>query len=225
MGKTTVLLVDDQILFIESLKTVIETIAEDIEVTGLAHSGEEAMQCIAENTPDIVLLDVRMPGMNGVDTMKLICREYPQVKVMMLTTFDDDEYVHEALEHGAAGYLLKDVPPTDLINSIRAMEAGTVQVSPQVFSILLDRQSGVEYEQALAKIENLSDRELEVLGHLAEGLNNIQISDRMFITEQTVKNHISKIYAKLGIHDRRAVMKLGITAGLDKKYRNRVRTD
>ncbi len=222
MDKIKVLLVDDQILFIESLKAVIETLTEDIRIINIAHNGLEAIKMVKKETPDIILLDVRMPGMDGVETVKILHRKWPQIKIMMLTTFDDDYYVHEALEYGAAGYMLKDVPPADLINSIRAMNHGTIQMSPRIMVKLMDLSGGESshYDpyRAYREIEKLSRREQEVLLLISRNMNNSEIAEKLFIAEQTVKNHISSIYSKLGIHDRAAAIKMAKTANLEERF-------
>lgn len=222
MNEIKVLLVDDQILFIESLKTVIETLADDIRIISTVHNGLEAVNMIKKEVPDIILLDVRMPGMDGVETVKILHRKYPQIKIMMLTTFDDDYYVHEALKHGAAGYMLKDVPPEDLINSIRAMNNGTIQMSPQIMVKLMDHSGGESshFDSHLAsrEIEKLSKREQEVLLLVSQNMDNSEIAEKFFIAEQTVKNHISSIYSKLEIHDRSAAIKLAKTANLQDRF-------
>ncbi len=215
MGKIKVLLVDDQILFIESLKSVLETIAADIEITELAHNGKEALESIARTLPEIVLLDVRMPVMDGVETVKIIHERYPDIKVMMLTTFDDDEYVHEAMKFGAAGYMLKDVPPENLVDSIRAIKAGTIQMSPKIMVKLIDFSSAVTVplnsKEKIKRFESLSKREQEILYLVSEGMDNIQVGEKLFIAEQTVKNHVHSIYSKLEVHDRSAAIKLAKT--------------
>ena len=222
MDKIKVLLVDDQILFIESLKTVLETLATDIKVINTAHNGFEAMKMVKKEIPDIILLDVRMPGMDGVEAVKILHRKFPQIKIMMLTTFDDDFYVHEALEHGAAGYMLKDVPPADLINSIRAMNNGTIQMSPRIMVKLMDHSgnesSQIDPHKASREIEKLSRREQEVLLLVSQNMNNSEIAEKFFIAEQTVKNHISSIYSKLGIHDRSAAIKIAKAANLEERF-------
>ena len=200
--KIRLMLVDDQILFVESLKTVIEVRTEDIDVVGVAHSGEEALALIAETRPDIVLLDVRMPGMDGVQAARIIGQRHPTVRVMMLTTFDDDEYVHEALAHGAVGYMLKNLPPNDLISSVRAVMAGTIQVSPAVMEKLLREERSTAVDEPAPELRLLSRREREILYLLSFGNDNLAIARRLFLAEQTVKNHISHIYAKLNVHDR-----------------------
>ncbi len=222
MDEIKVLLVDDQILFIESLKAVIETLTEDIRIINIAHNGLETIKMVKKETPDIILLDVRMPGMDGVETVKILHRKYPQIKIMMLTTFDDDFYVHEALEHGAAGYMLKDVPPADLINSIRALNNGTIQMSPRIMVKLMDHSGGESshYDpyRASREIEKLSRREQEVLLLISRNMDNSEIAEKFFIAEQTVKNHISSIYSKLGIHDRSVAIKMAKTANLEDRF-------
>lgn len=222
MVKIKVLLVDDQILFIESLKSVLETIAEDIVITELAHNGKEALESIKKDPPEIVLLDVRMPVMDGVETVKIIHKKYPDIKVMMLTTFDDDEYVHEALRYGAAGYMLKDVPPENLVDSIRAIKAGTVQISPRIMVKLVEFSDAeslpAQAKDSMKAIETLSRREKEILYLISKDLDNIQIGEKLFIAEQTVKNHVHSIYSKLSIHDRSTAMKIANSAHLQYFY-------
>jgi len=222
LDKIKILLVDDQILFIESLKAVLETLADDIKIINIAHTGLEAVKLVKKQIPDIILLDVRMPGMDGVETVKVLHKKYPQIKIMMLTTFDDDEYVHKALGYGAAGYLLKDVPPVDLINSIRALNHGTIQMSPQIMVKLMDTSGEsstvIDTKHASREIEKLSKREQEILFLVALNMENSEISDKIFIAEQTVKNHISSIYSKLGIHDRAAAIKLAKVSNLEERF-------
>ncbi len=211
-----VLLVDDQVLFIESLKTVIEMQAEDIEVVGLAFDGHQAISKAEELNPDIILMDVRMPGLDGVKAAIHIHRNFPRIRIMMLTTFDDDAYVHDALAGGAVGYLLKNMPTSDLMNSIRAVNNGTLQISPDVALQLVsgmgsspgtDPAQDPGDEAVHYDIEILSRREREVLYLMSRGYDNQAIGEKLFIADQTVKNHISRIYHKLDLHDRMSVMK------------------
>ena len=222
MDTIKVLLVDDQILFIESLKTVIETLTEDILIINIAHNGTEAIKMVKKELPDIILLDVRMPVMDGVETVKVIHKRYPGIKIMMLTTFDDDDYVHKALEYGAAGYMLKDVPPADLINSIRALNNGTIQMSPQIMVKLMDHtgseSSFPDTRKASREVEKLSKREQEILLLVSKNMDNSEIAEKIFIAEQTVKNHISSIYSKLEIHDRTAAIKLAKASNLEERF-------
>lgn len=223
MEKIKIVLVDDQALFLESLKMVLETRTEDIEVIGSASNGEEAIARVKELNPHIVLMDVRMPVMDGVEATRIIHREFPSVQIMMLTTFDNDEYVYEALHDGAIGYLLKDIPPEELISSIRAMRKGAVQLSPVVAAKLIEKAYGpkktpnVSDEDAhtIRLIESLSKREKEILKLIAKGHDNKEIAKTMFIAEQTVKNHVSTIYSKLEARDRIQAMQIAIKANLD----------
>jgi DNA-binding NarL/FixJ family response regulator len=219
MNKTRVLLADDQVLFVESLRTVLETRATDFEVVGVALSGREAIQLVVEKQPDIILMDVRMPDMDGVEATKIIREAYPDIHVLMLTTFDDDIYVAEALNHGAAGYLLKDIPPEELIVSLRAVCSGSIIISPQVANkVLRTREGDASPEdgaesRAVSSGENsllrfLSRREIEILHLIGEGADNVLIARKLSIAEQTVKNHVSVIYSKLHVHNRMQAMKL-----------------
>jgi DNA-binding NarL/FixJ family response regulator len=219
MNKTRVLLVDDQVLFVESLRTVLETRAADFEVVGVALSGREAIRLVVEKQPDIILMDVRMPDMDGVEATKIIREAYPDIHVLMLTTFDDDVYVVEAMNHGAAGYLLKDIPPEELIVSLRAVCSGSIIISPQVANkVLRTREGDASAEEgaearAVPSGENaflrfLSKREIEILRLIGEGADNVLIAKKLSIAEQTVKNHVSVIYSKLHVHNRMQAMKL-----------------
>jgi DNA-binding NarL/FixJ family response regulator len=224
--KIQIILVDDQTLFVESLRTVLETRAEDMEVIGVAFDGSKAVELVGECHPDVVLMDVRMPVMNGVESTKLIKEQYPDIKVLMLTTFDDDQYVVEALRLGAVGYLLKDMPPAELISAVRAVHEGGVLISPKVATKLVEKiASPAEKEKEPASttpnsslwVNELSDREKKILQLMAQGLDNKEIAKTLFIAEQTVKNHVSIIYSKLGVRDRVQASRLVIEAGLDKE--------
>lgn len=219
-----VLLVDDQILFVESLRTVLMIIADDLDIIGIANSGKEAIEMADKEKPDLILMDVRMSGMDGVEASRIILEKHEDIKIMMLTTYDDDEYVEEAMKYGASGYMLKDVPPEDLINSIRAVMAGTIQMSPRILERIMRGGQSVEsiieedHKKILAKIDDLSKREQEILFLMSEGIDNLKIAEQLFIAEQTVKNHVSKIYSKLGVHDRLTVLKIARKADLGRFY-------
>jgi len=219
MNKTRDLLVDDQVLFVESLRTVLETRAMDFEVVGVALSGREAIQFVVEKQPDIILMDVHMSDMDGVEATKIIHEAYPDIHILMLTTFDDDVYVVEALNHGVAGYILKDIPPGQLIISLRAVCSGSIIISPQVANKFLRNREGDAQPdegaetQAPPSAENsflkfLSRREIEILRLIGEGADNTLIARKLSIAEQTVKNHVSVIYYKLHVHNRMQAMRL-----------------
>jgi len=204
-----VLIADDQRMFAESIKYIVESRASDILVVGISFDGREAVRQVGELRPNIVLLDVRMPVMDGVEAARLICRDHPEVKVLMLTTFADDEYVKASLRHGAVGYLLKNRPPVELINSIRAVMGGIMQIDPAVSrSLLYGNQSETPDEQILANLKTLTHREREVLTLMVQALDNRQIAKTLAVAEQTVRNYISTIYDKLGVTHRMAVLRM-----------------
>jgi DNA-binding NarL/FixJ family response regulator len=215
MKNITVILADDQKLFVESLKTVIETRSDNIEVAGIAFDGKEAVELVRKMRPDIVLMDVRMPVMDGVEATRIICQKYPETQVIMLTTYDDEVYVHDALSKGAVGYLLKETQPSNLIMSILAVKEGSVLISPAIAKKLVKQLdnpcapgSSTSRTEQTPWLDELTKREKEVLLLLAKGYNNKTIADTLYIEEQTVRNHISTIYSKIGVHDRIEVMLL-----------------
>jgi DNA-binding NarL/FixJ family response regulator len=199
------LLVDDQALFREGLHTLL-SVHDEVQVVGEAANGEEALQQVARLAPDVVLMDVRMPVLDGVAATRQICRAYPASRVIMLTTFDDDEYVFEGLRAGAAGYLLKDVSSGKLLEAIRATAAGESFLQPSVAAKVvaelnrLAERSDRPLVQPL--VEPLSERELEILQAVAAGESNREIANQLFIAEGTVKNHVTNILGKLGVRDR-----------------------
>jgi DNA-binding NarL/FixJ family response regulator len=211
-----VALADDQVLFVQSLKKVMESLASDIEVVGIARTGTEAISLIERTTPDVILLDVRMPEMDGVSATKVIHERWPELFIIILTTFDDDEYVYEALQRGAVGYLLKNIPVEELIQSVRAVNNGSVLLSPSIVGKLVDQasryrtldgtQPARDVESLPSWFKELSGREREVLKYIAMGYDNAEIAEAMFIAQQTVRNHVSTIYSKIGEHDRIKLM-------------------
>jgi DNA-binding NarL/FixJ family response regulator len=200
-----VLLVDDQCLFREGLETLL-SVHKDIEVAGQASNGQEAVEVATQVQPDVVLMDVRMPVLNGVRATRRLKRALPQCRVIVLTTFDDDEYVFDALRAGAVGYLLKDVPSARLVEAIRATARGESILEPSVAAKVIaefTRVSGmVPAAQMEQLVEPLSERELEILNWIARGASNKEIADQLFIAEGTVKNHVTHILGKLGVRDR-----------------------
>ncbi|MCP4418660.1 MAG: response regulator transcription factor [Chloroflexi bacterium] len=206
-----ILLVDDQALFREGLRTLL-SVHDDLRVVGEAGNGQEAVTAVAQLSPDVVLMDLRMPVLNGVAATSQISESYPNSRVIVLTTFDDDDYVFDGLRAGAVGYLLKDVPSAKLVEAIRAAARGESFLQPSVAAKVVaefSRMGGAktaDSQQTL--IEPLSARELEILGVLATGASNREIANQLFITEGTVKNHVSNILGKLGVRDRtRAALK------------------
>jgi DNA-binding NarL/FixJ family response regulator len=200
-----VLLVDDQALFREGLETLL-SVHSDIQVVGQASNGREALKVAAQVQPDVVLMDVRMPVLDGVRATRLLKEAQPQCRVIVLTTFDDDEYIFDALRTGAVGYLLKDVPSARLVEAIRATARGESILQPSVAAKVIAEftrvSSLVPAAQMEQLVEPLSERELEILALIARGASNKEIAGQLFIAEGTVKNHVTHILGKLGVRDR-----------------------
>lgn len=199
-----VLLADDQLLFVENLKLVMEASDRSICVVGIAADGHMAISKTRNLRPDIVLMDVRMPKLDGVGATKIIKSEMPQTAIIMLTVFDDDDYVLEALELGASGYLLKNINPVTLISAIHAVYNGTVLVSPSVAEKIVGTRNGLSSPagEPDAWVATLGNREKQVLLLLIEHFSNREIAERLCLTETTVRNYVSTIYDKLGAEDR-----------------------
>jgi DNA-binding NarL/FixJ family response regulator len=200
-----VLLVDDQALFREGLETLL-SVHKDIQVVGQASDGQEAVELAAQVHPDVILMDVRMPLLDGVRATRRLQQTLSQSRVIVLTTFDDDEYVFDALRAGAVGYLLKDVASAQLVEAIRATARGESILEPSVAAKVIAEFTRVSSMVASAQMEQLveplSERELEILGLIARGASNKEIADQLFIAEGTVKNHVTHILGKLGVRDR-----------------------
>ena len=196
-----VLLVDDQALFREALSTLLE-VRPEIEVVGEAGDGAEALRQAASTRPDVVLMDLRMPVLDGIAATRRLRTEQPDVKVLALTTFDGDEEVFAALRAGAVGYLLKDVSGERLVEAVVAAARGEAVLQPSVVAKLVARVVSLPEPAASAPVNPLSERELEVLRHLAEGRSNREIARALFLTEGTVKNHVTSVLSKLGVRDR-----------------------
>jgi DNA-binding NarL/FixJ family response regulator len=202
--RVRILIADDQRLFAEGLQVVIESRAPEFQVVDIAADGREACAMVKQHNPDVVLLDVRMPVMDGVEATKIIHEKHPAVKILILTTFDDDEYVTYSMQNGAVGYLLKSRRPEELIDSIRALLKGIVQIDSAVSGRLLSAPRGdhANTQEFIANLRTLTARECEILRGLVSAKRIVQISKELGIVEQTVRNHISNIYAKLHIHNR-----------------------
>jgi DNA-binding NarL/FixJ family response regulator len=213
-----VLVVDDQEL-VRSGFCVILDAAEGITVVGEAANGEAAVQAAAAHRPDVVLMDIRMPGMDGLEATRLLTRTSPdhQVpKVIMLTTFDLDEYVYEALRAGASGFLLKDSPRADLIAAVRAAAAGNAMLAPTVTRRLIEAfaRRPAQTSPSPSRLASLTVREREVLVLLARGSTNTEIATALFVSEATVKTHVGNLLAKLGLRDRVQAVILAYEAGV-----------
>jgi DNA-binding NarL/FixJ family response regulator len=210
MGDIKVVIADDQELIRESLNIVLN-MEEQLAVVGLAEDGEKAVQLCESVAPDIVLMDINMPNMDGVSATKVIKETWPQIKVIILTSYNDVDYVVSALANGAEGYLLKSLHPRSLASSIRLVHSGGTLITKEMAASLISNQvqkeeravNNGERQQDLIQQYGLSEREVEILKLLAQGLRNTDISERLFLSGGTVKNYISNIYAKLEVKGRR----------------------
>ncbi|MFD1540576.1 response regulator [Nonomuraea guangzhouensis] len=199
-----VLVVDDEALVRSGLRMILET-ADDIVVVGEARDGEEAVGAAARLRPHVVLMDVRMPGTDGLTAAARVLATADPPKLVMLTTFDLDEYVHEALRLGAVGFLLKDTPPRDLTAAVRTVAAGQAMLSPSVTRRLIDAfvdKAPSRSESARRRLASLTGREEDVIRALARGLSNAEIGRDLRLSEATVKAHVSRVLAKLGLTNR-----------------------
>ena len=200
----TILIADDQRLMLDGLKTLLELEA-DLRVVGEVEDGQAAVDAYESLQPDVVLMDIRMPGMDGVEATRRICASWPAARVIILTTFDDDAYVYEGIRAGASGYLLKAIKGADLADAIRTVVAGGSFMEPTIARKLMTEfariaDPGHESNRDLA--QPLSDREMEILGHLGRGLTNPEIASQMHLAEGTVKNYVTNVLNKLGVRDR-----------------------
>ena len=211
-----VLIVDDQALVRGGFRAILSAI-DDIDVVGEAADGREAVQSVAALSPDVVLMDIRMPLVDGIEaTRSIMAGPEPRPRIVVLTTFDADRYVYDALAAGAAGFLLKDLPPADLAEAVRTAANGGALLAPEVTRRLIEayvqRPRVVPGERD--PFEALTSREREVLVEVARGLSNAEIGGRLFLSEATVKTHLTRILAKLGLRDRVQAVVLAYETGL-----------
>ncbi len=209
-----VLICDDQVVVREGLHTILKNAKAGIEVVGLAADGAEALALIPKVKPDVVLMDLKMPGMNGVQATRLIRAAYSDVRVLVLTTYDADEWVFDAIRAGADGYLLKDARQKTLIQAIIDTAAGQTPVDPAVAGKLFEQVAHHTPERDGKIAESLSPRERELLTLLAQGCSNAEIAARLFLSEGTVRNYLSSLFAKLGVSDRTHAAVLALKQGL-----------
>ncbi|NEC91319.1 response regulator transcription factor [Streptomyces sp. SID12501] len=212
-----VMLVDDQVLLRTGFRMVLDA-QPDMDVVAEAGDGVEALQVLRETEVDVVLMDVRMPKLDGVEATRRICQGDNPPKVLILTTFDLDEYAFSGLKAGASGFMLKDVPPGELLTAIRSVHSGDAVVAPSTTRRLLDRFApmlpATGNQPQYKELERLTDREREVMILVAQGLSNGEIAARLVLSEATVKTHVGRILAKLGLRDRVQVVVLAYETGL-----------
>lgn len=196
-----VLIVDDQSLICQGLKTMLE-LQPDLQVVGIASNGEMAIEQVIALEPNLVLMDLRMPLMDGRAATRTICERFPNVKVLVLSTFDDDQYIVESIRAGAKGYLLKDMPVDELVQAIRLACLGYAQLAPGLLDKLMKNPLSITKPTASSELEMLTRREQEVLQLIAQGSTNREIAVQLFITEGTVKTHVTHLLSRLDCKNR-----------------------
>jgi len=208
-----ILICDDQDLVCEGLRGILSTDPE-LKIVGIANDGAEALDMIPACQPDLVLMDLKMPILNGVQTTRQIHQRYPQIEVLVLTTYEADEWVFDAIRAGACGYLLKDTPRDRLLTAIKDAAAGKTPVDPAVAGKLFAHVTQQMVAPDTALTSRLNEREKEVLGLLAKGCSNAEIATRIYLSEGTVRNYVSSILEKLEVEDRTQAAVLAIRYGL-----------
>jgi DNA-binding NarL/FixJ family response regulator len=210
----TVVLCDDQALIRTGLRMILSSY-QDIEIVGEAVDGNEAITTVRTLDPDVVLMDIRMPGIDGIEATKRISADPTmRARVVMLTTFNEDEYLYEALQAGAAGFLLKTCPADQLVHAVRQTAAGEIPLAPEITQQLVEDYLKRSHHTPDKRLQNLTERELEVLRLIASGHPNADIASALFLGEATVKTHINRIFSKLGVRDRTQAVIAAFESGL-----------
>lgn len=208
------MIADDQTLVRSGFRLIVEG-RPDLEVVGEAQDGEQAVALVRDLEPDVILLDIRMPNLDGIEATKQIVASGSETRILVLTTFDLDEYVYGAVRAGASGFLLKDVRPAELVDAIRVVASGNTLLAPTALQRLLERFSPTE-PASVARVDAgpLTEREAEILQLLASGLSNAEIAETLFLSETTIKTHISNLFRKLQVRDRVQAVIAAYDAGL-----------
>ena len=217
-----VLIADDQEMIRQSLEIVLST-KEGIEVTGTAKDGREVIRCIRKEKPDVILMDVRMPEMDGVQCTEIIKENYPQIKIIILTTFDDDEFVFSAMKHGASGYLLKGISMDDLEEAIKTVVQGGSMINPDVATKVVElfskmAQSNFDMMIDAKNVEDLNETERKVTHLVGCGMSNKEISGKLSLSEGTIRNYLSSILNKLDLRDRTQLAIWEVQNGIGRKF-------
>lgn len=213
MTPVKILLCDDQAVIRDGLEMLLN-LEKDIQVIATAQDGAEAVELAAQKKPDLILMDLKMPGTNGIEATRQIHARFPDIKVLVLTTYDDDEWVFDAIRAGASGYLLKDTPREKIIEAIRGTVAGRSFVDPAVAGKLLNQVASNQTQPASLLTDKLTERETDVLRLIAKGFTNGEIANQLHLSEGTVRNHVSAILEKLGVSDRTQAAVIAIQHGL-----------
>ena len=211
MNKIKVLVADDHPLIIEGLRKVLSE-HEDIEIVGHAVTGEDALRMSVELVPDVVLMDIRMPGLDGVEATRRITQQLPATKVIILTVYEDNDYLFNAIKAGAVDYKLKDTPPEELVEAVRLVAQGEILITPKIAEKMKKEFDKISQEKS--PYLKLTPREMEILDLLAKGASNKEIAHQLCIEEKTVKNHMSNIFAKLHVNDRTQALIVAIRQGI-----------
>jgi len=215
MDKIKVLIVDDEKLIREGLNIILSSY-EDIELVGMCSNGQEALEFVRSNDVDVVLMDIRMPVCDGVLGTRIIKEEFEDIKILILTTFDDREYIHEALKYGASGYLLKDSSYDLIYEGVKVAVKGSLVVHLKVADTIISSVSMEEDYSKQIKKYGLTDRELTIIKEIANGLSNKEIAEKLYLSEGTIKNNISNILSKLDLRDRTQIAIFAFKVGLAK---------
>ena len=208
-----ILLCDDQAVIRDGLEMLLN-LEKDFQVIGSAQDGAEAVELAAQKQPDLILMDLKMPMMNGIEATREIRARFPQIKILVLTTYDDDEWVFDAIRAGASGYLLKDTSRQKIVESIRGTMDGKSFVDPAIAGKLLNQIASRQTQPASMLTDKLTERELDVLRLIAKGINNGEVAVQLHLSEGTVRNHVSAILEKLGVSDRTQAAVIAIQHGL-----------
>ena len=218
-----VLIADDQELIRESLKIVLGA-NEDMEVTGIAENGEQVLSEIKKKKPNVILMDIRMPGIDGVECTRLVKEKYPDIYIIVLTTFDDDEYIFSALKYGASGYLLKDVGMEELYEDIMVIYNGGALINPDIATKVVSMFSNMSRNRNLIInveencLDELSKNEWKIVQNIGLGLSNKEIAKKMFLSEGTVRNYLSSVLSKLELRDRTQLAIWAVQTGAVNRY-------
>lgn len=213
MGKIRVLIADDHVFYREGVCTMLGTV-EEFEVAGEAATGEDTVAMAIKDKPDVILMDIKMPGLSGIEATRRILNKCPTIGILMLTMYEDDDSVFAAMRAGARGYLLKDADRDELVRAVAAVNRGEAIFSPAIAQRLIHYFTALPSRSSVLAFPELTDREREILGFIAQGYNNMEIADKLVLSLKTVQNHVSSIYTKLQVADRAQAILRAQKAGL-----------
>lgn len=213
MSKIRVLIADDHAFYREGVCSMLSTV-EEVEVAGEAATGEDTVVMAIKDQPDVILMDIKMPGLSGIEATRRILSQCPTIGILMVTMYEDDDSVFAAMRAGARGYLLKDADRDELVRAVAAVSRGEAIFSPAIAQRLIHYFAALPARASVLAFPELTDREREILGFIAQGYNNVEIADKLVLSLKTVQNHVSSIYAKLQVADRAQAILRAQKAGL-----------